>query len=486
MDFIIYDTPEYHDDCIIYEHCKKDGALLVAACSHIDEYEVFAEASYCDNYNEQDILSEFEKKTGISKDDKFIIRLEPIPKSNIDMFKIRLIKKRKLSMIIKSLLHENLKRYKKAFGVDDDTFYVVFRDVDAEYVSYQGFTIENPVEIKQKIYDTIHDYAFVLPISEILNEELDRSDNIKTILKKWYKSTTFEEFSKDIGKRIIGQPQMKCVAMAVYNYIEAVIYEKKINHNVILAAPSGCGKTETYRAIEEYFSEEVPQLPISRFDTSSLTEVGIKGNNAVKIVDNLLKHSDTNGIGIVWLDEFDKKLVPSFGSIGSDYNLAVQGNMLMYIEGHIVEEERTKNKIDTKNTMFIASGSFNSIREKKEKNKRTLGFGSFDDVDYLKAEISRADIIDMGGSYELIGRFPVLLNYNNLSSKAIKQIIERDRKIIEDLFDINISISHEVIEKLVDEANGNYGCRGLYSLLYEYVLRIKAENPQTQSVNIHL
>ena len=51
-------------------------------------------------------------------------------------------------------------------------------------------------------------------------------------------------------------------------------------------------------------------------DMTQVTEEGYKGKNTKSIISVLFDHTETKGVGIIWMDEFDKKLIPSYTGRG--------------------------------------------------------------------------------------------------------------------------------------------------------------------------
>lgn len=298
-------------------------------------------------------------------------------------------------------------------------------------------------------------------------------ENNVSWIREWIKENTYYDFYEAISSRVIGQENLKIVLTNIYMYIKSIADGKKISrNNFILAAPSGCGKTETYRAIKEYFKEYIPSLPISLIDTNRITSEGFFGKNTNFIVKDL-KSSYPNGIGIVFLDEFDKKLIPCHSSHGDNVNGQIQGQLLLAIEG--VELDG----IDTNNTMFIGLGSFNVVREMKAQRRKVTKFGfgqdsGCSDYDHY-SRITREDMIELGASYELIGRFTSVIDYDRLSYEAIDRIIDLRLKEISDEFEVPISVSDEMRRLIHENANTEFGNRMIRSLIVDGVVPAKAE-----------
>lgn len=289
-------------------------------------------------------------------------------------------------------------------------------------------------------------------------------------ISEWINNVKFSDFSKEIKSRVIGQEKVDLILADVYNYLENISLGKKINNNALMAAPSGCGKTETYRALRDYFKVHIPDLPIAQIDISIITEEGITGGGT-ELLTMPLMDSELGGYGIIFMDEFDKKIIPLFAE-GSNMNAGVQSQLLTIIEGRCVEEiiegKATGYSIDTSRTMFIGLGSFNESREtkKKESNSR-LGFCNDNQnkhTDYFE-EITREDMIKMGASYEMIGRFPLIINYHALSYDAVDKIIDKITDEISDALNFKIKLTDDMRQHLHKEANGVYGCRMIDSLI---------------------
>jgi ATP-dependent protease Clp ATPase subunit len=200
------------------------------------------------------------------------------------------------------------------------------------------------------------------------------------------------------------------------------------------------------------------------FDTSALTEAGYKGADVKNILMPLAKnHAADKGIGLVFLDEIDKKLQPS--SDGRNFNAAAQSNLLTMLEGQKFdpdEEYNEKEMIDTSNTMFIGCGAFDYCRD--DKKKAVLGFGTSKGGNHYD-EITLEDIVSHGGMHQLVGRFTSIINYNALSSEAIDKIIDLLLKKASEDNNCQLHITEGMRAYLHKNANTEYGCRRLDSII---------------------
>ncbi len=101
-------------------------------------------------------------------------------------------------------------------------------------------------------------------------------------------------------------------------------------------------------------------------------------------------------------------------------------------------------------------------REEKEKIKEeTKHF----------APINREDMIKTGGSYELIGRFPYIVNYHELDEEAIVQVINLITSAAADSFDCGILLESQAMDELVASANSEFGCRLIESKIRDAIIR---------------
>lgn len=285
----------------------------------------------------------------------------------------------------------------------------------------------------------------------------------------WLQTVSFNEFYDEISKEVIGQKNLKLFLAQVYNYIEAISRNRPINHNMILAAPSGSGKTETYRVLRSYFAHHIPQMVIANEDLSQITATGFRGKDANELLREFAKRQ-SDGFGICFLDEFDKKIMPSYDSGGSDVNTITQGNLLTLVEGKEVQT-RHGVTIDTGRIMFVGMGAFDVFREKKKKDvRRDIGFGSIDPAVETYSHLTKKDMLECGGITEFIGRFPVVVNFDKLSREGTRLVIHKFAMNIAKTYACDLDIKEDYIEYLIDTANGPFGCRELDSIIRSDVL----------------
>lgn len=291
-------------------------------------------------------------------------------------------------------------------------------------------------------------------------------------IKNFLKNNSFAQMQSFMQARVKGQPELPKILAGVYRYLQCIAENKQVHNNILLAAPSGCGKTETFRALRDFFRVYLPEFPVLQVDVTSITEEGFKGPDTVEIVRGLFETAEPTGIGIVFMDEFDKKLSPSFTSGGNNVNAAVQAQILTLLEGRTVTLQN--QVIDTGNTLFIGLGSFDACRQRRETKRGGLGFGAaaHSEQDDHYYPISREEMIKLGASYELLGRFQIIANYYRLSKKMVNEIIDRRLEELSDSIGYRVEVTDDLREQLWQQANGKYGCRMLENALVDQAMSI--------------
>ena len=296
------------------------------------------------------------------------------------------------------------------------------------------------------------------------SETLDDENEYRYAIGEFLNRVSLKEFCEAIGEKVIGQENLDKVCYNIYHYMELVSRGNRKNLPFILAAPSGCGKSETYRAIKEYLRKNMRFLPCEYVDSSALTETGFRGEDPVVIVKGLLQKNESNGIGIVFLDEMDKKIIPSYTSNGSNVNAAVQHGLLTLIEGREVSIKGYSGSIDTGNTLFIAMGAFDFLRKEKEE-ETSISVGETKEKREHFSDITREEMLEAGAINEFVGRFSSIINYHKLNEDAVRKIIDLNVREMEKEFVAKIEVDESVYEAIFNVSNGKFGCRTIKHLI---------------------
>lgn len=304
----------------------------------------------------------------------------------------------------------------------------------------------------------------------------------------WIITDPYREMLSYVQSRVMGQEDIVSVVTNIYTHLRRMIGQtlnmrmqtRSGSNNMLLCAPSGCGKTETYRAIKDYFADRIPLLAVHIIDVSSLTPAGFRGSEPSSVVAPLVGYG-SEPIAIVFMDEFDKICTPSYTADHSDMHLEVQHNILTMVEGSRVET--ACGVIDTKNILFIGAGSFDGFRKVRESNEKSeIGFQKDENKksDHY-APVTRENIITSGGCYELIGRFSYIVNYHPLDKEIVLNIIDRNRELIANDFGCELILERKVLTELCEQAGSKFGCRLLDSLIRDPVLKAYGDALQSDA-----
>ena len=322
-----------------------------------------------------------------------------------------------------------------------------------------------------------------------------------------------------LNQHVIGQEEAKkYISVAVYNHYkrfcdtiygytqgeennpyEDVTIEKS---NVIVAGPTGCGKTYMLRMLAKYLN-----IPFYVSDTSSYTQAGYVGDDVENCVLGALRDCNFNvqaaQHAIIVLDEFDKisrkgENMSITRDVGGE---GVQQALLKLVEGHKVQvppnggrkhPEQECIEVDTTNILFFGIGAFDGLERiiEKRKNKKTIGFNTiisddkFEEDEDILADITTEDLKKFGLIPELIGRFPLVTHVKNLTEDELyKVLIEPKNSIIKQyqkmmwMDNIDLTFEEDVLRLIAKDASekktGARALRGvldtvLANLMFEY------------------
>lgn len=494
--YIIYDKPiRMKKVDVIYPYDSGGYILYRAVKGDVESVDILAHVKVDQKFIRADISLFARCSFVFSELHPYEIEyIAPIVESEFSLSDVAIMPEKTFYSDYAGKLETIFLRLKAKYGIEEDEMCLIY-SVDSKYdcVAYYGYcteriatkglpkiyqnvgynTYDNYLRTKEYVKNTYSDTqiddteedGLLNEVEQALDKERDLPVIVRKI-RKWIRSTSYIEFENAIKQMVIGQEELEYVLISIYSYMECIAYGKTCNNNILLAAPSGCGKTETYRAVKAYFKDAIPGLVVYQYDMTHLTEEGFRGKNASSMIEPLKR--EDQGVGIAFLDEFDKKLVPSVTSGGQNVNLAVQSQILTYIEGTIDE----KTKVNTENTMFIGMGAYDLCRAKKSQGEKHMGFGQINKTgEKHYAKITRNDMIELGGCYELIGRFATIINYHELSYEAVDQIIDKMLESEKAKIDCEIEMSDKMREVLHNNANGKFGCRILYDNIHSIVMR---------------
>ena len=255
-------------------------------------------------------------------------------------------------------------------------------------------------------------------------------------------------------------------------------------------------------------------LPYVIEDSSSFTSSGYVGRDVDEILKDLLDAADGDldkaQRGIVFLDEFDKLKKSTGGKNGKDVSgEAVQQALLRLVEGgtHKVKKDKQTGAtmdFNTDNVLFIAGGAFVGLekiiadRLNKASGKANVGFGSAlekeqeSQYNELITKVKPEDLMQYGMIPEVLGRFPVLVPFKELSVETLVDILTEPKhamiKQFKEMYkfesNVDLEFTDEALKEIATRAKEKkIGARGLRSVLEEVLDEVGFEYPSIKNLS---
>lgn len=301
--------------------------------------------------------------------------------------------------------------------------------------------VTNKIDL-QPLSKPTEDYTILNNLGEpkVLEYLVDPTEDEKSDEDSIHKIPTPRQFKKLIDKRVWGQDDAKkAIALAIQNIGHRMNYpDLEIpKSNVLIAGPTGCGKTLLIDSIVD-----IAKVPVAKMKMSGVSAEGFVGPSITDVFFQLTTYNDEDHDGvtsrlenerlidgykpnsefaIIYLDEIDK-LAKSDGSFG----LQLQDELIGYLENTLVED------ISTKNMLFIGTGAFvglDKIIYERISGTKSIGFGSAHVKkmpDNILSYASTEDYIKFGFKPELAGRFTNRSYMNELSVDQLTAILDME------------------------------------------------------------
>jgi len=285
----------------------------------------------------------------------------------------------------------------------------------------------------------------------------------------------------------------------------------RIKNNIIMIGPTGVGKTYIIKLIADKIG-----VPFVKADSTKFSETGYVGGDVENLVRDLVDEADGDinraQYGIIYLDEIDK-LAAGYSSTGPDVSRSgVQRALLKLMEETEVDLRSPfdpaalmesamqlrktgkirREKVNTKNILFIVSGAFSGLEEivKKRLNESKIGFNAPSlkkKVEYLK-RIRCEDLIEYGFESEFIARLPVVATFEELGVEDLYTILKNPnspiilgKKTDFAAYGIEIDFEDKALHKLAELAyQERTGARGLVSTIEKALLIYEKKLPSTK------
>ena len=260
--------------------------------------------------------------------------------------------------------------------------------------------------------------------------------------------------------------------------------------NVLLAGPSGTGKTLLARSAAELFA-----VPCFCTSATSYSRVGYVGLNPEDMIAGLLQLGGGDvaaaEAGIVFLDEVDKLRKRDLGGqddVGGD---AVQQMLLTLLEGSTVLVKKPggeeKVPVDTSGITFVASGAFAGLEDvvlRRLRRGHDVEDSSLDEEAYR--HLSADDLVGYGLIPEFVARFPVRVGLVPLDRARLECLLRefstsplRQAIHLFGLHGIELAVEDSAVEALLDLALAeNTGARALAEVLDDRLLHVINSLPE--------
>ena len=252
--------------------------------------------------------------------------------------------------------------------------------------------------------------------------------------------------------------------------------------NIMVIGPTGCGKTYTSET-----ASNLVGVPFVHEDMTKFSEVGYVGQNAGDILLDILLAAGGNPnvapMGIIYFDEIDK-IASETVAYKDVSGRGVQKGLLHMIDGleNIVHAGKERISLSTKHVLFIAGGAFENldIIVKKRMARQQLD-GNW--RHFLTAD----DLVDFGMERQLVGRFPVRVIYDQLTTQDLKNIMTQSQgsallAYIHDLkaWGIDLEFTDDALTEIAKFAEKERtGARGLIAILHRVLLEDMYRLPGT-------
>lgn len=344
---------------------------------------------------------------------------------------------------------------KESIYLDRDvlSFYItyypdVFPDIEKEYGLKITFDIENDNYVSEIDMDT-------LPNNNISSK---KEEPINIEVNKLY---------TEITKNVIDQnePIMKILTAIWKQYNN---FSPNKSRNILINGSTGVGKTEIFRQLTKRIN-----VPCYIANATEYTASGYVGKDVSEMLKSLLDITDGNlekaERGILIIDELDKLAETNKGQ--SQVNQKdVQESLLKIVEDgkYDVIWKSNKYTFDTSRLLVVGMGSWSRIELPES---RALGFERVSTPKKYK-DLTTEDFVKNGMIPELIGRFPIIVQMNELNHDSYKRIIASENsclsvnKIFLQKQGITLTVSEEAINEiaLTAEKTG-FGARSLDTII---------------------
>jgi ATP-dependent Clp protease ATP-binding subunit ClpX len=394
-----------------------------------------------------------------------------------------------------------------------------------------GFSLEEIQKQLQNAMKNLGPNSFIMPVQQPKKKQKEDKEKpeedtnkILDILKNF--NLKPREVKEYLDRFVVKQEEAKKVlSVAVcdhYNHIRNCIKKENDNtweytkQNVLLLGPTGVGKTYLVKCLANLIG-----VPFVKADATKYSATGYVGHDVEDLVRDLVKLANGNTelarYGIIYIDEIDKIASSTVDGSRDVSGRGVQINLLKLMEDSAVNLQsqtdmlgqmesmmdmmhggggkKKKRTINTRNILFIVSGSFDKLSTmvKKRVDGTQIGFGKdgnkiVSKSEYLKKSTT-ADFIKFGFEPEFIGRLPIRVTCEELLARDLEQILtDSEGSILKqyvhdfDGYGIDFEIKNDAISRIAEKAYKQHtGARGLMTIMERIFRNFKFELPSVEA-----
>lgn len=358
--------------------------------------------------------------------------------------------------LAKKIILNSLKKSKYVLGNEEKTSTPVIIMTDKKTNNIEVLLENDVLNFYEEVYPNfIEEFREKDKETNIEQNEETKNTNIEINIANLYKEITENVIDQD-------EPIRKILTAIWKQYND---FSPNKSRNIFINGGTAVGKTETFRILTKLIN--VPCV------MTSATEYTANGYVGKSVTDMLVSMLDRAGgdlekaqKGILIIDEIDK--IASQGTSSSQVNQRdVQEALLKLIEDgkFDITYHNKEYTFDTSKLMVVAMGSFSRIELKEDK---VVGFEQKAKNKTYK-DLTREDFIANGMIPELIGRFPVIVQMNELGYNSFIRILKESKhnalNLNKNFFEsqgIKLSLSDEVIDAIANKAvKDKFGARSL-------------------------